>query len=46
MCKIYDNMENKRELTVVVNIKRNRKFSLTLRPARSVALNVSVEDMS
>jgi hypothetical protein len=30
---------------VIVNMERNINFSLTLRPARSVALKVGVEDM-
>jgi transposase InsO family protein len=39
-------VENKRELMVVVYMKWNRKFSLTLRPARSVALKVDVGYLS
>jgi GAG-pre-integrase domain len=45
-CKIYDKVENKRELMAVVYMKWNRKFSLTLRPVRSVALKVDVGDLS
>jgi hypothetical protein len=38
MCKIYDKVNNKRELMAILNIKRNRKFSLTLRPSRDFCL--------
>jgi hypothetical protein len=46
MCKIYDKLENKKELMVVMNMKRNRNFPLTLRPARDVALKIDVRNLS
>jgi hypothetical protein len=46
MCKIYDKVENKREVMTVVNMEREKKFPLTLRPTRSVALKVGVKDVS
>jgi hypothetical protein len=39
-------MKNKRELMAVVNMERNKKFPLTLRPARGAALKVDVGDFS
>jgi hypothetical protein len=46
MCKIYDKVENKRELMGVVYMERNRIFLLNLRPSRGVALKVDVGDLS
>jgi hypothetical protein len=46
MCKIYDKVENKREVMTVVNMERKNNFPLALRPTRSVALKVGVKDMS
>jgi GAG-pre-integrase domain len=45
-CKIYDKLENKKQLMATVNMERHRNFSLTLKPARNVALKVKVEDVS
>jgi hypothetical protein len=46
MCKIYDKVNNKRELMAILNIERNRKFSLILRPSTDVILKVNVGDLS
>ncbi|KAJ4764255.1 polyprotein [Rhynchospora pubera] len=45
-CKIFDKVENKRELMAVVNMERHRNFPLTLKSANGVALKVDVEDLS
>jgi hypothetical protein len=46
ICKIYNKIENKRELIAIVNMEHNRIFSLILRPTRDVALKVDVGDLS
>jgi hypothetical protein len=46
MCKIYDKVDNRRELMSVMNMKRNKNFPLILRSAKGVALKVDVEDLS
>jgi predicted metal-dependent TIM-barrel fold hydrolase len=45
-CKIYDKLEKKRELMVMVHMERHQKISLTLKSVRSVVLKVKVEDVS